>query len=208
MEMDINKMFQDKNKEIFRNSLTLEMERNLEALKHTTDYLVALEINKLMMFFSKYFEEVNIEYKKEELLGILYKEKIKLNNIVNAKIEDKKIRIKENFLSKEINDNEIKEEYLDSYAEELQKETERLNSELDLALKKEICTNFSSEILKKYKMTDINQIERINSRINILFRDTIIRRIKEESEFRDESLKNMSSESYNKYVDLNSKTLQ
>ena len=63
-------------------------------------------------------------------------------------------------------------------------------------------------ILKKYKMTDINQIERINSRINILFRDTIIRRIKEESEFRDESLKNMSSESYNKYVDLNSKTLQ
>ena len=57
-------------------------------------------------------------------------------------------------------------------------------------------------------MTDINQIERINSRINILFRDTIIRRIKEESEFRDESLKNMSSESYNKYVDLNSKTLQ
>lgn len=208
MEMDINKMFQDKNKEIFRNSLTLEMERNLEALKHTTDNLVALEINKLMMFFSKYFEEVNIEYKKEELLGILYKEKIKLNNIVNAKIEDKKIRIKENFLSKEINDNEIKEEYLDSYAEELQKETERLNSELDLALKKEICANFSSEILKKYKMTDINQIERINSRINILFRDTIIRRIKEESEFRDESLKNMSSESYNKYVDLNSKTLQ
>ena len=203
MEMDINKMFQDKNKEIFRNSLTLEMERNLEALKHTTDNLVALEINKLMMFFSKYFEEVNIEYKKEELLGILYKEKIKLNNIVNAKIEDKKIRIKENFLSKE-----IKEEYLYSYAEELQKETERLNSELDLALKKEICTNFSSEILKKYKMTDINQIERINSRINILFRDTIIRRIKEESEFRDESLKNMSSESYNKYVDLNSKTLQ
>ena len=95
MEMDINKMFQDKNKEIFRNSLTLEMERNLEALKHTTDNLVALEINKLMMFFSKYFEEVNIEYKKEELLGILYKEKIKLNNIVNAKIEDKKIKIKE-----------------------------------------------------------------------------------------------------------------
>ena len=37
MEMDINKMFQDKNKEIFRNSLTLEMERNLEALKNTTD---------------------------------------------------------------------------------------------------------------------------------------------------------------------------
>ena len=160
------------------------------------------------MFFSKYFEEVNIKYKKEELLGILYKEKVKLNNIVNTKIEDKKIRIKENFLNKEINDNEIKEEYLDSYAEELQKETERLNSELDLALKKEICTNFSGEILKKYKMTDINQIERINSRINILFRDTVIRRIKEESEFRDESLKNMSSESYKKYVDLNSKTLQ
>ena len=33
MDIDISKMFRDKNKEILTNSLTLEMERNLETLK-------------------------------------------------------------------------------------------------------------------------------------------------------------------------------
>ena len=75
MNIDINKMFKDKNKEIFKNSLTLEMERNLDTLKNTTDNCVALEINKLFLFFKKYFHECNISFKKEELLGFLYKEK-------------------------------------------------------------------------------------------------------------------------------------
>ena len=53
MDIDINKMFKDKNKEIFKNSLTLEMERNLDTLKNTTDNCVALEINKLFLLSSK-----------------------------------------------------------------------------------------------------------------------------------------------------------
>ena len=75
MDIDVSKMFENKNKEIFKNSLALEMERNLEALKNTTDNCVALEINKLIIFFKSYFKEINIEYKKEELLGILYRER-------------------------------------------------------------------------------------------------------------------------------------
>ena len=47
MDTDISKMFKEKNKEIFKNSLTLEMERNLDALKNTTDNCVSLEIKKL-----------------------------------------------------------------------------------------------------------------------------------------------------------------
>lgn len=208
MDTDISKMFQDKNKEIFKNSLVLEMERNLEALKNTTDNCVALEINKLAMFFTKYFNEMNIECKKEELIGLLYREKTEINNIVNAKIEDKKNRLKDSFLSKDIEDDVITEEYLNNYYETLSKETETLNNELDLLLKKEICTEFFPDILRKYKLTSKEQEERINSRINILFKDTIIRRIKEESLFRDESLKNMCTESYNKYLDLNKRTTE
>ena len=87
MDIDISKMFKDKNKEIFKNSLTLEMERNLETLKNTTDNCVALEINKLYLFFNKYFQEISIDFKKEELLGILYRERKEINDIVNKKIE-------------------------------------------------------------------------------------------------------------------------
>jgi hypothetical protein len=208
MNTDISKMFQDKNKEIFQNSLILEMERNLESLKNTTDNCVSLEINKLTIFFSKYFNESNIEYKKEELLGILFREKTEINKIINAKIEEKKIRIRENFLSKEIKSDIVEKSYLDEYYEFLSEETKLLNEETDLLLKTEICTKFFPNILKKYKLNTKEQEERLNSRINVLFKDTIIRRIKEQSLFRDESLKNMSLESYNKYLELNRRTIE
>jgi len=208
MDIDINKMFREKNKEIFKNSLILEMERNLEALKNTTDNCVALEINKLTIFLKEYFLENNIKYKKEELIGLMFREKNKLNNIVNSKIEEKKQRLKEDFLAKEIAEDVLKEEYLQEYYELLTKETEQINDEIDIQLKTEICTNFSIEILKKFKLSTKDQKERINSRINILFKDRIISRIKEETIFRDESLKNMCKESYNKYLELNKQTTE
>lgn len=207
MDIDVSKMFETKNKEIFKNSLVLEMERNLESLKSTTDNTVALEINKLFIFFKKYFQEINVEYKKEELLGLLYREKKEINDIVNSKIEDKKNRLKENFLSKE-EDGILSKEYLDEYYEELKKETETINEEIEVELTKEICTSFSTDILKKYKLESVEQVDRINSRINELFKNSVISRIKEQAEFRDESLKNMSIESFNKYDNLNKSTIE
>ena len=208
MDIDISKMFKNKNKEIFKNSLTLEMERNLEALKNTTDNCVALEINKLYLFFNKYFQEISIEFTKEELLGFLYRERKNINDIVNSKIEEKKKRIKENFLEKENEDDVLEENYVDKYYEELQKETELINQEIELEVKEEICTEFAPNIAKKYRLETVEQLDRINSRINILFKDNIISRIKEQTVFRDESLKNMAKESFEKYNELNKNTVK
>ena len=207
MDVDVIKMFENKNKEIFKNSLALEMERNLEALKNTTDNCVALEINKLMIFFKSYFKEINIEYKKEELLGILYRERIAINDIVNKKIEEKKERIKNNFLLKE-EEGILSNKYLNNYYDELQKETELINDEIDTELKKEICTNFTPSLIQKYKLDTPEQAERLFSRINILFKNNIINKIQEQTRFRDESLRNMSLESYKKYQSLNESTIE
>jgi len=65
MEENLGEVFREKNKEILLNNLTLEIERNLNALKSTTDNCVALEINKLAIFFRSFFTENNIDYKKE-----------------------------------------------------------------------------------------------------------------------------------------------
>lgn len=207
MDIDVNKMFENKNKEIFKNSLTLELERNLEALKNTTDNCVALEINKLFLFFKKYFEEINVKYKKEELLGILYREGKNINDIVNSKIEDKKNRVKTEFLEKE-EDGVLTNEYLNEYHDLLQKETERINEEIDIEIKKEITTVFSPNIIKKYKLDSVEQAERIHSRIDILFKDSVISKIQEQTRFRDDSLRNMSIESYKKYQSLNESTIE
>ena len=208
MDIDINKMFKEKNKEIFNNNLTLEMERNLDTLKNTTDNCVSLEINKLFLFFKSFFEENKIDYKKEELLGFLYREKKTINDIVNEKIEEKKINIKNNVLNNNQKEEILSEEFLNKYFEELKNETNRINDSIELLLKEEICTVFSNEIVKKYKLSNNDQLERINSRINVLFKDNVISRIKDQIIFRDDSLKNMANESFNKYLDLTNKTVE
>lgn len=208
MDKDISEMFKEKNKEIFKNSLTLEMERNLETLKNTTDNCVALEINKLFLFFKKYFHEINIDYKKEELLGLLYRERKDINDLVNSKIEEKKNRIKEEFLNKEDTVDVFDEVFIDDYYNVLVEETNKLNEALELDLKKLICTEFSPAIIKKYKLETVDQLDRIHSRIDVLFRDSIINKIKEQTKFRDESLKNMAVESFNKYLELNKSTIE
>ena len=208
MDIDINKMFKEKNKEIFNNNLTLEMERNLDTLKNTTDNCVSLEINKLFLFFKSFFEENKIEYKKEELLGFLYREKKTINDIVNNKIEEKKNNIKNQFLNNNQKEEILSEEFLNNYFEELKNESDRINEDIELLLKEEICINFSSNIIKKYKLDNNDQLERINSRINVLFKDNIISRIKDQIVFRDDSLKNMANESFNKYINLTNKTVE
>lgn len=206
MDKDINKMFQEKNKEILTNSLILEMERNLESLKNTTDNCVSLETNKLLQFLTSYFDEQQIEYKKEELQGFLYREKEKINKIVNSIIEEKKNRIKENYLQKEITTEVIDEQFIKDYYDELEKETGLINDDIDIEVKKEISMSFFQELLKKYRVSTIEEQERLNSRVNILYCQTIIKRIKEQAEFRDESLKNMAKESYERYLNLNKST--
>lgn len=208
MDMDINKLFQEKNKEIFRNSLILEMERNLESLKNTTDNCVALEVNKLSQFLYDYFEEVQIKYKKEELVGFLYREKEILNNIINSKIEDKKNRINQKYLQKDIEKGMLDETYIQDYYEELSNETETMNNEIEIGIKKEITTVFFQQLLIKYRVNSEEEKERLNSRVNILFCQTIIKKVKEQTTFRDESLKNMAKESYEKYLKLNKNTLE
>ena len=207
MDIDITKMFENKNREIFINSLTIEMERNLDTLKTSTNNIVALEINKLIVFFKDFFSDYNVNYTKEELIGFLYKEKIEIDNIVNERIEQKKVNIRDIFFKEEVPEKIITDKFLERYFDKLKEETELLNRDLDIKLKEKICIEFSEELSKRLKLSKQEAKDRLNSRINILFKNSIISRICDESYFRDESLKNFTKESFRKYVDLNRQTI-
>ncbi len=206
MEEDLGKVFREKNKEIFLNNLELEVDRNLNALKSTTDNCVALEINKLSIFFKSFFTEHNIEYKKEELLGLLFREKTEINKIVNDRIELKKQNILNDYLNKYKTEEDILSNFLEEYHSYIKEETKKMNEDLEVALKNRICLEFSTYVIKKFNLQNEEEIDRINSRINNLFQETVIRRVKEETLFRDDSLKNQSEESYKKYRNLNENT--
>ena len=205
MDENLGKMFRDKNKEIFLNSLEIDISRNSEALKSTTDNCVSLETNKLFIFFNTYFKEQSIEFKKEELLGILFREKVELNKVINNRIEEKTNNLINNYLQS-LKDKEILSDFLEEVSKQIDDETEKMNNDLDYSIKSKICLEFSQYITKKYKIKSEEQIERINSRINILFKDIIIKRVKEETKFRDDSLRNQIKNSYEKYRSLNENT--
>ena len=207
MDKDLTEMFESKNREIFINSLTLEMERNLNTLKSTTDNIVALEINKLILFFKKFFEENKVKYSLEELIGFLYKEKLEINKIINDRIELKKENIKGKFFIEEIPEKIITDKFLEKYFEKLKEETKLLNEDISLSIKEKTCLELYPELLKRLRLRSLSSKERINSRINILFKDSIINRVADEAKFRDESLNNFSKESFKKYVELNRQTI-
>ena len=48
--------------------------------------------------------------------------------------------------------------------------------------------------MKRLSLKSLGAKDRINSRINILFKDSIIGRVADEAKFRDESLNNYSKE--------------
>ncbi len=211
VEMDeenenLGKMFREKNKEILLNNLTLDIDRNLDALKVTTDNCVLLETNKLLIFLKNFFKEEGIKYQKEELIGIIFREKTEINKIVNNRIEQKKNAIKDGFIKQSHESENLLSNFIEEYINAIKEETEKMNGDISLDIKTRICLEFSQYIIKKYTLSDEDQIDRINSRINGLFKDTLIRRILEEIKFRDDSLKNQAIESYQKYRMLNENT--
>jgi hypothetical protein len=206
MDEKLGKMFRDKNKEIFLNSLDIDIKRNCDALKSTTDNCVSLEINKLYIFLNNFFKEQNIYFKKEEMLGMLYREKIELNKIINKKIEEKNNNLIDNYIDKFKDKEDIMSDFFEEVSKKIDEETEKMNNDLDYSIKSKICLEFSQSIIKKYSIKNEEQVERINSRINILFKDIIIKRVKEETKFRDDSLRNQIKTSYEKYRNLNENT--
>lgn len=207
MNEDINKLFEIKNKEILINSLILEMEKNIDTLKNTVDNCLSLEINKLIIFMKKYFSEAKIKYTKESILTLLYNEKNTLNKVIEKEINRKKENIRNKYLERVKEDSRFTEEELNNYFEILKEETKVFLNNLEPIIDNEIVNVFYINVLKEHEITEEEQIERLSSRINNLFRKSILEKIKIESEFRDESLKNMAEASFKKYLSLNEQTL-
>ncbi len=207
MNEDINKLFEIKNKEILINSLVLEMEKNIDTLKNTVDNCLSLEINKLIIFMKKYFSEIGTKYTKESILTLLYNEKNTLNKIIEKETNIKKENIKNKYLEKVKKDEMFTEEELNNYFVILREETKQFLKNLEPEIDNEIINCFYIKVLKEHSITEQEHLERLSSRINNLFKDTVLEKIKIESEFRDESLKNMAEASFKKYLSLNEQTI-
>lgn len=82
MNETLDKLFYEKNKEILKNKLILDINNNTDSLKLTLSNVIMLEMNKLYKNLIKLFEENGIKYSKVELKNLIEDEKTKLNDIV------------------------------------------------------------------------------------------------------------------------------
>ena len=202
-DIDIAKMFQEKNKDIFKNSLVLEIERNLDTLNQTTDNTATLEMNKICKFLKQYFEEIKKKYNEQDVEEMINEEKNKLRSLVSKEIEEKKNELEKYFNKEMDSSKKIKDDYIDDYHNYIDEITKKTVEKLESEIKKEICEKFTPTILTTYSLKKKSQQERIKSRIDSIFTETLIKKVKEEIKLRDDSLKNMCNESYTRYLNLN-----
>lgn len=82
MNETLDKLFYEKNKEILKNKLILDINNNTDSLRLTISNVIMLEMNKLYKHLVKLFEENKIKYSDEKLRKLIEDEKTKLNDIV------------------------------------------------------------------------------------------------------------------------------
>lgn len=93
MNETLDQLFFEKNKEILKNKLVLDVSNNTDSLKLTLSNVVMLEMNKLHKSLIKLFEENDIDYSEESLKGLIEEEKNKLNNIILERLSHRQTSI-------------------------------------------------------------------------------------------------------------------
>ena len=201
-DLDVVEMFREKNKAIFQKSLMLEMERNLETLMQTIDNIATLELNKTCNFLKQYLDEINIGHSEKILEKKFLEKKKELSKIINEKIDEKKKELDKYFEKETKSASNLTKKYIEEYHKYMDETTGKTVKRIENDLKEYISTDFTPSIIKSYAFKE-EQKYRIKGRINNIFTETMVKRVIEEIKFRDESLKNICNESYEKYLKLN-----
>ncbi len=207
MRDDINDMFMEKNFEILKNKINLDINNNADSLNRTLSNFIDLKEIGLNRYIEDTYEDNGINYKKNKVEDFVSKEAEVLKEITLDRIKERKDKIL-NFFDKKVDYKNITDEYIENFHKYIDESTEELESNIDLKVREEICINFSIKASLLYKLPNEEVKDQIISYINDFYCDTIIDKIKSEVLLRNETLKNLSTEAFNRFKDINKKTVE
>lgn len=195
MNEDLNKKFAEKNNEIFKNKLIIDINNNNESL------VISLH-NMLNMMFD------DAKVKLQEIFeSILYKENIEsyINEIKTKFIMkiDSLLLLKKDTLLEFINNLSVESMQADLYQDKIKSLNEQIFLEIDNLYKNEL-DNVEIKIDELYN----NQF--LNDRYSDFyqrFKNLLVEKIKMQFFDRDNNLVNNYQESYKKYIDINKITV-
>lgn len=201
MDIEISNMFSEKNQEIFTNKLRLDLERNSEAFKTTTQDKAKLSVAELFASLKMIYSKYKIDIDSNNLKELLSTLKRSLLEDLEDLIDDKQ---QNNF--KYITDNNtqtINKTYLRNYHCHIDDSEDTFEENLPLVIH-EPATKFYNDLLNIYLCKDEEMQNAVYCLINNDFPNKLIKRIIDESKLRNTTLKNMSEETYEYYQNLNS----
>ena len=205
--MDINTMFQTKNYEILKKKLDLAINNNADSLNHTMSNFIDLKAISLNKYISEMYKDLNIKYKESELKKMIREESNKLKEICLNHIRDRKDKIS-SFFNREIDVTKITDDYLVDYHGHIDNLTINFDDEIEVSLREEVCTNFSTRIVKSYKMPEETSKEQLLEYINKSYCNNLIEKIESETNLRNTTLKNLSKEAFERFKSMNAKTVE
>ena len=207
MRDDINDMFMEKNFEILKNKINLDMDNNADSLNHTISNFIDLKEITINRYLMDLYDGLNIKYNEDKIKKYVSEEAEKLKAISLECILLRKEKIAKYF-DKKVDYKKIDDTYIEEFHNYIDNLTENLENDIDLKIRDEVCTKFSPELSNLYKLPDEESHEMIINYINDFYCDTIIDKIKNEVLLRNETLKNLSLEAFDRFKSMNEKTVE
>ena len=204
--MDINQMFMNKNYEILKKKLDLDININADSLNHTMSNFIDLKAIGLNKYICESYDDLKVKYQEEKIKELIEKESKILKEIFLIHIEERKTQIS-SFFNQEIDATTITDEYLTNYHKHIDDLTDTLKNNIEVAAREEICTKFSESVMELYKLPNKNAKEKILEYINKSYCNSMIEKIVSESILRNSTLKNLSKEAFERFKSMNEKTV-
>lgn len=197
MDNTISAIFKEKNEKILFDKLLLDIDNNFDSLLLTINNKIALSTPKLIKKVNDILFNYQIDYDLKSLTELLNQEVEKINKMVVDLLELKKTKLKEAIQK----DSSFTTSEFDTVIDESTKE---FREEFDVSMNKVIYLDLSGVISKNYNLEEeaINDLNTYLNNYDMSVSDAIIDSI----EYRDNTLKNITKETYNKYIELNNKT--
>lgn len=203
--MDINKMFMNKNYEILKNKLDLDINNNADSLNHTISNFIDLKAIGLNKYICETYDDLKIIYEENEIKKLIEKESNILKELFLKYIEERKNQISL-FFNKDIDATTITDEYIKDYHGHIDDLTDDFKNKIEVATREEICTKFSTNVIEIYKLPDQYTKEKLLEYINKSYCNNIIEKIISESILRNSTLKNLAQEAFERFKSMNEKT--
>lgn len=199
-------MFEEKNKEIIKNNLQLDIERNITSLDDTLINIFNNNFDVAIKNIISMYQDSRFQESSSTVIKLMNKLKMDTYGILNKLITDKKDK-----LINKILDIDFKEKDMDQYYNLVFSTTDEIKevfSSDDIFKLKDKCISEFNNYSEKVLNDDAIYItkSRVNDYITYRLFGKIEERVNMEFTLRDNSLCNKGRESYNKFQDLTRKT--